>query len=276
MSESGSEEPLREEPEGGALPVPAGRPPDRWRMAVAIAVPVLIVAALIAVFVTRDDEPQTLNEDRLNQYCATAIERDAIELPAAAPADPEEVMDPVPVVAGRMVLLSERMLESAPEEVKPELEAQIAAYRELVRSSDSEGFADPELLASLNKVGEAAASTCSMQRVEFAASQFRYRDFPTELRSGRASLLMRNEANERHQMVLFRRNPEFTGSFADVLRRGKQDEEATRVATGQADPDEIDVMAVELLVGDYALTCFIESGPEKHWEKGELAEFSVR
>ncbi len=262
-------------PEEDARPAPAGRPTDRWRVAVAIAVPVLIVAALIAVFVTRDDEPQASGEDPLIQYCATAIERDSIELPVAAQAEPEEAAGPVPVAAGRMVLLTERMLEYAPEDVRPELEAQIAAYRELVRTSDPAGFVEAGLLESLNKVGRAAASTCSMQQVEFAASQFRYRDFPRELDSGRTSFLMRNEANERHQMVLFRRNPEFTGSFADVLERGKQDEEATRIATGQADPDELDVMAVELFVGDYALTCFIESGTEVHWEMGEIAEFSV-
>jgi hypothetical protein len=175
-----------------------------------------------------------------------------------------------------LVLLTERMLEVAPDKVKPELKAQIAAYRELVRSRDPAGFAAPKLLSSLNKTGTADAGTCSMQKVEFAASQFRYRDFPTELNSGRASFTMNNEANERHQMVLFRRKSEFEGKFVDILKRGKQDEEATRVAAGEAAPDKTDVMSVELVGGEYALTCFIKSGTEEHWKRGEISEFSVR
>jgi hypothetical protein len=257
-------------------PAPARKPlPDRWRKAVALAVPVLIVAALIAVFVTRNDEPAALGEDPLIQYCTTAIERDSIRLPDPA-ATSEEAKNSVPVTAGRMVLLTERMLEVAPEEVQPDLKDQIAAYRDLVRSRDPGGFADSKLLSSLNKTGRADAGTCSMQKVEFAASQFRYRDFPSELNSGRTSLTMNNEANEKHQMVVFRRKPEFGGSFTDILERGRQEEEATRVATGEADPDETDVMSVELTGGEYALTCFVKSGTEEHWEKGEIAEFTVR
>lgn len=243
----------------------------------AVAVPVLIVAALIAVFMIRNEEPEAIGEDPLIQYCSTAIERDTIELPDTTQANPsEELRSSVPVTAARLVLLTERMLKVAPEEVEAELKAQIAAYRELVRSRDPAGFADPKLLASLNSSGTADAETCSMQEVEFAASQFRYRDFPAELDSGPTSFTMNNEANEKHQMVLFRRKPEFEASFADVLRRGKQDEEATRVAFGEAGPDETDVMSVELVGGRYAMACFVQSGPEVHWERGEIAEFTVR
>ena len=258
-------------------PAPARRPTDRRKLAVAVAVPALIVAALIAVFVTRNDEPAVTGEDPLIQYCSTAIERDTIQLPDTTQANPsEELKDSVPVTAARLVLLTERMLEASPENVQPELKSQIAAYRELVRSREPSGFADPKLLASLNETGTANAEICSMQEVEFAASQFRYRDFPSELNSGRTSFVMNNEANERHQMVLFRRKPEFEGSFADLLRRGKQDEEATRVAAGEAEPGKTDVMSVELTGGRYALTCFVRSGTEEHWRRGEIAEFTVR
>lgn len=276
MNDTPPEKPVTKAPSEAAQPEPTRKtPPDRRRMAVALAVPALIVAALIAVFVTRNDEPPAVGDDPLIQYCSTAIERDSIRLPDPA-ADSEEVKNSVPVTAGRMVLLTERMLEVAPEDVQTELKAQIAAYRDLVRSRDPADFADSKLLSSLNKTGRADADTCSMQKVEFAASQFRYRDFPTELNSGRTSLTMNNEANEKHQMVVFRRKPEFEGSFTDILRRGKQEDEATRVATGEADPDKTDVMSVELTGGEYALTCFIRSGPEEHWKKGEIAEFTVR
>ena len=276
MSDSTPDNPGEEAAEQGPRPAPGPRPrPDRARIGLAIVVPVLIVAALVAVFVSRDNEPAPLAEDRLLQYCSTAIERDALELPDPSEAASEEVKNGVPVTAGRMVLLTERMLEVSPDRQKPELRKQVAAYRSLVRSRDPAGFTAPELLESLNQVGNAVAATCEMQKVDFAVSQFRYVDFPRELEAGRASFSMRNESNEAHQMVLFRRNAEFGGPFAEILESGQVGERATRVALGRADPDRTDVMAVELLVGDYALTCFIKSGPEEHWEKGEIAEFNV-
>lgn len=270
MSEPADREPGKADPG----PVPERQIPDRRRMAVAIAVPVLIVAALIAVFVSRD-EPAVMGEDPLIQYCSTAIERDSIALPDPN-ADSEEVKNSVPVTAGRLVLLTERMLEVAPDKVKPDLESQIDAYRNLVRTRDPAGFRDAKLLASMNRTGEADASTCSMQKVQFAASQFTYRDFPRELNSGRTSFLMRNEANEKHQMVLFRRKDEFGGPFVEILEGGEQNDQATLVARGEADPDKMDTMSVELVGGEYALTCFIKSGPDEHWKKGEISEFSVR
>ena len=275
MSDSPTDNP-GQQAEPGSRPAPGPKPlPDRARIALAIAVAVLIGAALAAVFVSRDNEPAPLAEDRLLQYCSTAIERDALELPDISQAASEEVKNGVPVTAGRMVLLTERMLAVAPDRQKPELRKQVAAYRSMVRTRDAAGFAAPELLESLNKSGTAAAATCKMQEVDFAVSQFRYVDFPRELEAGRASFSMRNESNEEHQMVLFRRKAEFPGPFAEILEGGDVGEQATRVAEGRADPDKTDVMAVELLVGDYALTCFIRSGPEEHWKKGEIAEFNV-
>ncbi|HEU4869076.1 MAG TPA: hypothetical protein VFV09_15300, partial [Actinomycetota bacterium] len=126
MNDTPPEKPVTKAPSEAAQPEPTRKtPPDRRRMAVALAVPALIVAALIAVFVTRNDEPPAVGDDPLIQYCSTAIERDSIRLPDPA-ADSEEVKNSVPVTAGRMVLLTERMLEVAPEDVQTELKAQIA------------------------------------------------------------------------------------------------------------------------------------------------------
>lgn len=196
-------------------------PPDRWRKAVAIAIPVLIVAALVAVWVGRDDEPVATGEDPLIQYCATVVERDSIDLPPAAEATVPEVRERVPALAARMILLTERMFSVAPAEMKPHLQRQINAYREVVRTSDAAGFEKPELLESVNKVAAEDVSTCNFQKVEFAASGFKYRDFPDELNSGRASFRMRNESNETHEMVLFQRNPEFGGEFSKILKANK-------------------------------------------------------
>jgi hypothetical protein len=234
------------------------------------------VAALVAVLVTRDDGPPAVGEDPLVLYCATAVERDSIPLPDPADADNPDVRNSVPPTAARMVLLTEKMFGVAPQQVKPDLQRQINIYREVVRSGDARGFEKPELLDALNKVAAEDVATCSLQKVEFAASQFQYRGFPDELESGKSSFRMRNESNERHEMVLFRRNPEFGGEFSKILRENKEGEQATRMATGKADPDKTDYMVVDLLNGDYALTCFVKSGPDFHWQKGEIKEFHVR
>jgi hypothetical protein len=277
LTDQTTEGPVETGPSGSEPAVPESRPPlDGRRRAVAIAIPVLIAAALVAVLVTRDDEPAVVGEDPLVVYCATAVERDSIPIPDPAEADNPDVRNSVPPTAARMVLLTEKMFSVAPQQVKPDLQRQINLYREVVRSADARGFEKAELLDALNKVAAEDISTCNLQEVDFAASQFQYRGFPDELDSGKSSFRMRNESNERHEMVLFRRNPEFEGEFSEILSANKEGEQAILVAAGRADPEKTDYMVVDLLNGDYALTCFVKSGPDFHWQKGEIKEFYVR
>lgn len=133
-------------------PQPAPEPPEtgnkRWRLAVAIAIPVLMIAAFLVSRIARDEPTPTTAEDPLLVYCATLVERDSVPVPNPSQAGSEEVKETVPVLAGRMVLLTEKLITVAPNDAKAELQRQREAYRALVVNSDPAGFGSTEITES--------------------------------------------------------------------------------------------------------------------------------
>lgn len=248
----------------------------RWRPVIAIAVPVIMVAALAAVFRDSPGPVAPAREDPLISYCATVIERSSIELPDPSQAGSDEAANSVPVTAGRLVLLTERMLGVAPEEARPALRNQVESYRDLVRTGDAAGFYSPQLQASRNQVHAVSVASCDFKEFGLTATSFAYEEVPGRLGSGRYSILMRNTSRDGHEMVLFRRKPEFAGEFSAILRREAQGEEAVRLAGGYADPGTQTTVTAELLGGDYAIACFQRTAGEPHWQRGMIAEFTVR
>ncbi|HEX2180015.1 MAG TPA: hypothetical protein VHL54_10955 [Actinomycetota bacterium] len=247
----------------------------RWRLAIAVAVPVLMIAAFAVSRMSGDEPAGPAAQDPLVAYCATLVERDSIPLPNPADADDEETRNSVPATAGRLVLLTEKMLEVAPEDARDGLERQEEAYRTLVRTGDPAGFRSAELLAARNEVAPVDVESCDLNPLEFGAQEYRYTGIPEQAEHGTTSLQMRNEGTEAHEMNLYRRKPEFEGDFAAILRRGAQAEEATPVAGGYAAPGARSTVVAELSGGDYVMFCTLRAGNQAHWQRGMIVEFSV-
>lgn len=266
------------EPEDDEVPeAPKARSADRgsrWRIVVAAAVPVIMVAAFLVARSSREPKAP-VGDDPLVRYCATVVERDSIQLPNPAQSGSEEVKKMVPVVAGRLVLLTEKMMEVAPDDAKAGLRRQEEAYRALVRTRDAAGFRSAELLASRNQVNQVDIKSCNLDQVEFAAAEFRYTGVPEKVGHGKASLQMVNEGKEAHEFVLYRRKPDFGGDFTRILRRDSQDEEAISVASGYAAPGARSNVVADLVGGDYVMVCLLRTGNEAHWQKGMITEFTV-
>ena len=242
----------------------------------ALAVPLLIVAAVVVARRDPAPPPSRGAPDPRLTYCATVVERDAIRPPDPVGDPSEELRNSAGVTAGRLVLLTERMLQAAPEQARPPLRRELELYRRLVRMRDPAGFRSTELLEARGEALQAAAEYCRMREVDITALDFRYEGLPSMLGHGPAVLRMRNRGRERHEMVLFRRNPEFDDDFSDLLAEDHQQEQATLVAGFFAAPGATYQMAVDLPGGDYAAACLIESGGEPNWRKGMIAQFTVR
>ncbi len=235
-----------------------------------------MLAAFLVSRIARDEPTPTAAEDPLLEYCATVIDRDAVPVPRPWQAGSEEVEETVPVLAGRMVLMTEKLLAVAPKEAKAELETQRDAYRALVVSRDPAGFRTPALTESRKRVNAIDLESCKLESVRFNATDAGYSNLPGTVKRGRTSLEMHSVGTQGHEMVLFRRNDEFPGDFVKILRSGKEDEEATRVASAYAAPGYTDTLVADLAGGDYALVCYVPSGARAHWEQGMVAEFTVR
>lgn len=252
-------------------------PVDRrgLRMAMAVAIPLLMLAAIFRV--GRDDGASSgeAGEDPLVAYCATMVQRDAVRLPAVDSDASEEDGQPAAVIAGRMILLTESMLEVAPAAARSELESQIASYRELVRTQDPAGFRSAELVGSRERLNAVNVESCGLRELEFGATEFRYEGVPPSIAPGRINLQMRNDGNEAHEMHLYRRNPESSGDFSQALSRGVHEQEAELVVGGHAAPETSAVATADLITGRYVMICVMQTGREAHWQRGMIEEFEA-
>lgn len=243
-------------------------------MAIAAVIPLLVVAAFLVSRLGVEPSQNEAEEARV-LYCATVVERDSVEVPNPTQSDDEEVESSVPVTAGRLVLLTEKMVPLAPDAAKPALQRQEKAYRTLVSTRDVTGFRSDELVADLNEVHEINVRTCELHQVQFGAREFSYEGVPAVVQGSRVSLEMSNEGNEAHEMVVYRRKAGFDGDFAGILSRGADTEEAIMVASGYAAPGEQSNVVADLAGGDYVIVCTLRTDNEPHWQRGMIAEFSV-
>lgn len=262
----------------GDAPPPTGPTSrDRSRLLIALAVVVLVAVAAIAIRSRDRSEEGAGEEDEARiAYCTTLAERDAIRLPPAGAEPTEEVRSQVPVIAGRLILLSERMLETAPEDAREPLEAQIEAYRELVRTRDPAGFRSEELLEARNDANRTNIEECDMAELEFSAREYSYDGVPQAMRHGRVAFTMDNEGEQAHEMVLYRRNAESEGDFASVLSEGEQDAQAALITAVSVAPGSSYTFVADLAGGRYAMVCQLPIGDDAHWERGEIAEIEVQ
>jgi len=241
----------------------------------AIAIPVMILAALLIVRQGSDPGGGPPSGERYRSYCASLLERDSIRIPPPVENPSDELRREVALTAGRLILVTERMLEEAPAGVRPQLETQVATYRDLVRSRDPAGFDASQLRDARNRANAVDVDSCGLETVEFQATEYDYVELPGRLQHSRASLWMRNVGDEPHEMVLFRTNPDFSGDFAETLAAGREAEEATTVGSLHVAPGNYDVVTVDLSGGQYVMACFARSGQQVHWELGMVSEFVV-
>jgi len=251
------------------------RPRRSVQMLMAIAIPVMILAALLIVRQGSDSGDGPQGGGRYRSYCASLLERDSIRIPPPVENPSDEVRREVALTAGRLILVTERMLEEAPDAVRPHLETQVATYRDLVRSRNPARFEAEQLRDARNRANAVDVESCSLETVEFRATEYAYVELPGRLQHSRASLRMRNVGDEPHEMVLFRTNPDFSGDFAETLAAGREAEDATTLDSLRVAPGNYDVVTVDLSGGQYIMACFARSGRQEHWEFGMVSEFVV-
>lgn len=268
------EELSRRTPRGNGSASVEGR--RRMTIAIAVMVPVLILAAVLVS--RREDDSGTAKggPDPLATYCAAVVERDSIRIPVPEEEPSEEATNSIAIVAGRLILVTERMLEVAPDEAKAELEHQVSSYRELVRTRDQAGFTSQELLNSRSEVNAVDVDRCGLSSVEVSATEYRYDGISERIDQGKTTFRLSNRGEQLHEIVLFRRGPEAEGEFSSILAEGTEGEQATVVASTHAPSGTSNVLTVDLEGGQYAIACLLSSGNQPHWRRGMIVEFSVQ
>ena len=132
--------------------------------------------------------------------------------------------------------------------------------------------------------GELAAAThtgCGYEQVEVSAVNYSFIDMPASIAAGTASFSLTNDADEDHELVLFRLADGETRSAEELLALPQEEAEASVTFSGVtfASPGETGYVAAELEPGAYFTACFLpvgggEDGPP-HFTEGMVAEFEV-
>lgn len=132
--------------------------------------------------------------------------------------------------------------------------------------------------------GELAAAThtgCGYEQVDVSAVNYAFVDLPATLPAGTASFALANEADEDHELVLFRKDDGETRSAEELLALPQDEAEELVTFTGVtfASPGETGYVAADLEAGTYFVSCFLpvgggEDGPP-HFTEGMVTEFEV-
>lgn len=182
-----------------------------------------------------------------------------------------------------------RAQETAPEQVREDVEAYTAAARQAVESGDPSSITDsPEVLASDEAVDVFTARECNYETHEVTGVEYAFQGVPETLPAGRIAFVFTvpADAEEFHEMVVFRIAEGVDESIEDLLQLPDEEIEGLvsiveRMNTG---PGQSDTEAMELETGRHGVVCFVSVGQttehgeaegEPHAFRGMFGEFSV-
>lgn len=177
-------------------------------------------------------------------------------------------------------------------EVQPAIDAVIATGAEGLQqpAADLQATLDAALegedaeAAAFDAYGAMAAEAhtgCGYETVDVTGVNYAFVGLPASLAAGTTSFSLTNDADEDHELVLFRVADGETRSAEELLALPQAEAEASVTFSGVtfASPGETGYVAAELEAGSYFVTCFLpvgggEDGPP-HFTEGMVAEFEV-
>jgi hypothetical protein len=191
-----------------------------------------------------------------------------------------------------LVPLLDEFDETAPEEVADSVAVMTGAARTVVETGDFAAFDSPEFTEAQGEVDPWMFENCDFdETAEVTASDYKFDGVPDEFDAGTAAILMTNEGAEPHEMAIMRKADGVTQSWEEILALPQEEAEALVVQVGGTFAPRKGtkgVAVVELVPGDYVVTCFVPTGTSisadgeftagtgvPHFMGGMLQEFTV-
>lgn len=181
----------------------------------------------------------------------------------------------------------------APDEIKADVEYVVGRFKEGIDSGDpARAFGDPEVERRFEPIEAFEARECGIEpdeeeeqdpsvtqldpaarRVEVTATEY---DFElTAPASGRTSLVMRNEGDESHVMLVARLAE---GATLDQALQAEDPDEFVEEEydSGIANPGEEAIVTTALTPGEWVLVCYLPAADgQPHFAKGMATSFTV-
>ena len=165
--------------------------------------------------------------------------------------------------------------ENAPEDLADPVAVMTGAARTVVETGDFAAFESPEFAAAQGTVDPWMFEHCEFdQKAEVTASEYKFEGVPSELDAGTAAILLTNDGAEAHEMAIMRKADGVTQSWEEILALPQEEAEALVVQVGGTfAPARATkgLAVVDLVPGDYVVTCFVPTGTSMSAD-GEVTE----
>lgn len=143
-----------------------------------------------------------------------------------------------------------------------------------------------EFLSSSAAVGLYAARNCADEQVDITAVDYEYQGIPQTLTAGTYGLVLTNEGQEWHEVIIAKKGDGVTESFEELLQLPEEEalQKVTNLGAAFAGPGSVSGTVVDLEPGEYAALCFIPVGTTgldvqaegpPHFTEGMVHEFTV-
>lgn len=174
----------------------------------------------------------------------------------------------------------EDIANSAPERIKEDIDLQLDEIRETAETGRT--FPSREVLAARDRSMAFDHANCDWEKVEMTATEYDLGGIPSELEVGATSFRVRNTGKVEHDFAVRRIDEDLSESLSEILKEEEKFFRAGKMdALGGfgARPGTTSYALFDLTPGRYGLACFApvggEEGAERHWRRGEFAEFTV-
>lgn len=223
-------------------------------------------------------------------FCSAAVQAESLsgQGPPVDPAtaSPEEAEAAMAEFAEQLDPVLTEAEESAPEEIRADVEALTGQVRQAVETGDQSALESEEYIAADDAVDEYMIDNCGFEQVEATGVDYEYEGIPDTVPAGTVAVTFDNQGEELHEIGMVRINEGVTESLEELL--AMPEEQAMSmvqfVGVAFAAPGEADTTFLEMEPGRYAAVCFIPEGTTHmdmpgngapHFALGMSSEFTV-
>ncbi len=178
--------------------------------------------------------------------------------------------------------LFDTVVDNAPDDLSDTVNELNDAIQPLTEG-DAEAFNEDATFETYTGFLADSVDACEFDTVDVTGVDYAFEDVPETIEAGTVAFKFTNatEADEEHEMIVFKRADGVTLGFEELLELGEE-ESADMIefkTAAFAPPGEEGATLAELDPGAYAMVCFIpvgggEEGPP-HFTRGMIEEFTV-
>jgi hypothetical protein len=264
------------------------------------AVVTVVLVTAVGACSSGNDRTKGAGGPELERYCSAVETIQGTPPPASTDTEEEARAVMKQFAAEEIKPLAEQALDALEGADGRVLDAARVFYGTLISLADEGDYTlldRPEYLEASGTVHAFDLESCNWNKVEITMNEYAYTGMPAELEAGVTSLEFDNIGIEVHEATIFEVDGAATKTVEELLDLGPGSPEAAQFLEfighleirPDGTPDDFGIQ--DFAPGRYALICYLpvgatpdriddpnfsSQGAERHYGRGEIAEFTVR